>query len=171
MKKKVLGRIVVVSVLIMLLLAPFSTALASPPERWYWEGSGSDPGNIDCGDFVIDGQWSSWERGTNFFDNDGNLTDTKIHVHFLGKLTNHNTGLTIRDDGYLTIKIDYIANTETDAGLFWSLNVPGHGVVALDAGNLVWDTATGELLHEGGPHQVLLDGLDVDATLCTYLRG
>lgn len=173
MKNKVVGRIVLVSVLMIVLLAPFSAALAAPPESWYWEGSGTDPGLVDCGDFIIDGEWTAWERGTDFFDNDGNWTGTTIHYHFLGKLTNRNTGLTIRDEGYVNVKVDPAANTQTEVGLIWNLNVPEHGVVALDAGNLVWDTTdmtTWEILHEGGPHQVL-HGLDVVETLCTYMEG
>ena len=170
MRSKAVVRMVLVSLLIILALAPFSAAWAAPPEGWYWEGSGTDPGLVDCGDFIIDGQWTAWERGTDYFDNDGKWTGTTIHYHFLGKLTNRNTGLTIRDEGYETIKIDPDSNTVMEVGLIWNLNVPGQGVVALDAGNLVFDMDTLEILHEGGPHQVL-HGLDVVETLCTYMEG
>jgi hypothetical protein len=167
--RNVSGRFAVVTVLLMLLLVPFAVALANPPEGWYWEGSGTDPGLIDCGDFIIDGEWSAWERGKTFFDKDGNVVRENIHYHFLGKLTNRTTGLTIRDEGYSNAKIDYVANTQTSSGVIWNLNVPGHGVIALDAGTVVFDMDTWEMLHEGGPHQVL-HGLDVVDALCSYLE-
>jgi hypothetical protein len=56
MKNKVLGRTVFLTVLLTLLVTPFTTALAIPPESWYWEGSGTDPGLVDCGSFFIDGE-------------------------------------------------------------------------------------------------------------------
>lgn len=158
-----------VVVLLILLLAPLSAALANPPESWYWEGSGTDPGLVDCGDFVIDGEWSAWERVRSFSDNDGNVVRVKSHYHFLGKLTNRVTGLTIRDEGYTNVTIDVDANTTRSSGIVWNLNVPGQGVIALDAGTLVFDMDSWDILHEGGPHQVL-HGLDVVEVLCTYLE-
>ena len=174
MDKKIVVRTTLVTLLAMVLLAPFSAALASPPpESWYWEGSGTDPGLLDCGNFIIDGEWSAWERGRVFFDNDGNPVGINLHYHFLGKLTNRATGLTVRDERSFTVKVDFANHTQTVSGAIWNLNVPGHGVVALDAGTLVFDTTTLEILHEGGLHQVL-HGLDVwgpDGVLCTYMDG
>jgi hypothetical protein len=168
MKKKALGRIIVTAVLLTLLLAPFSAALANPPDRFYVEGSGSNPELVDCGSFFIGGKFNVWIRGTNFFDNDGNLISTSIHIHFVGKLTNRDTGLTIRDESFVNQTIDVASNTLKETGLIYNLNVPGYGVIALDVGTLVWDLTTGEILFEGGPHQVL-HGLDLD--LCTYMGG
>lgn len=168
MDKKVVVRIAFVAVLAMALLAPFSAALASPPESWYWEGSGTDPGPVDCGDFFIDGEWSAWERGRVFFDNEGNPAGVNLHYHFLGKLTNRATGLTVRDEAYFNAKIDLDNNMEMQVGLIFNLNVPGHGVIVLDVGNVTFDTTTWEILHEGGPHQVL-HGLYVD--LCDFMGG
>lgn len=173
MFNKIVTRIALSIVLFMLIAAPFSAALASPPGSWYWEGSGTDLPLVDCGNFVIDGEWSAWERGRDFFDQDGNLTRTIINYHFLGKLTNRETGQTIRDEGRWTVKIDDDSKTVMQVGLILNLNVPEHGIVALDVGNLVFDLETMELLHEGGPHQYFY-GLDVwgpDGVLCTYLEG
>lgn len=173
MLNRIVRRIGLVTVLFMLMTAPFSAALANPPESWYWEGSGTDPAVADCGSFVIDGEWSAWERGRELFDQDGSWRGTIINSHFLGKLTNRETGQTIHDDGYVTVRINPDSGTVTNVGLVWNLNVPGHGVVALDAGSLVFDLTTLEVLHEGGPHQVL-HGLDVwgpDGVVCTYLAG
>ena len=171
MNNKVLGRTVFLAVLLALLLTPFATALAISPESWYWEGSGSDPGLVDCGSFLIDGQWSAWERGSLFFDGDGNLVRVAIHHHFLGMLTNRDTGLTVRDEGYFNVTIDVDANTLTQNGVIWNLNVPGQGVIVLDVGTLVFDRATWDILHEGGPHQVLHGLVDPEAALCSALEG
>lgn len=173
MLSRIVRRMALTTVLFMLIAAPFSAAFANPPERWYWEGAGTDPALVNCGDFVIDGEWSAWERGRNFSDRDGSWTGTIVNYHFLGTVTNRETGQTIRDEGYFTSRIDPDSNTVMEAGLGWNLNVPGHGVVALSAGSLVFDANTLEILHEGGPHQVL-DGLDVwgpNGVLCTYLEG
>jgi hypothetical protein len=171
MKSKVLGRTVFLTALLALLFVPFSAALAISPESWYWEGSGSDPGLIDCGSFFIDGEWSAWERGSLFFDSDGSLARVAIHHHFLGMLTNRDTGLTVRDEGYFNVTIDVDANMQTLTGIRWNLNVPGEGVIALDAGTLVFDMATWEILHEGGPHQVLHGLVNPEAALCSTMEG
>jgi hypothetical protein len=60
----------------------------------------------DCGDFVIDGEGSTRERGKDFFDRDGNYQGAVVNSHFLGKLANRETGLTVREEGSVTLKID-----------------------------------------------------------------
>jgi hypothetical protein len=40
-------------------------------------------------------------------------------------------------------------------GLRFRAVFPGVGAVLLDAGRVVFDLATGEVLFEGGPHQVV----------------
>lgn len=170
MTKRALGRMILYLTLIILLLAPFAGAWAMPPVRWGFENAGTDPGLIDCGDFFIDGSFWLRVRGTDFFDEDGNLTRSNAHVQFRGELTNRDTGLTVRDDRTFTETFDPEGSTLRVAGLVWSLNVPGHGVIALDAGTVTFDLATGEILHEGGPHQVL-HGLNVNESLCTAMAG
>ena len=42
------------------------------PEKFEWEGSGKDPELLNCGDFVIDGEWSEWDKWREFYDEEGN---------------------------------------------------------------------------------------------------
>jgi hypothetical protein len=86
-------------------------------------------------------------------------------------LTNRDTGLTIRDEGYFNITIDLEANAGTQSGVSVNLNVPGQGVIALDVGTVVIDRATWDILHEGGPHQVLHGLVNWGTALCNALEG
>ena len=59
-------------------------------------------------------------------------------------------------------------NCKVEMGLRNAYRVPGAGVVLLDAGRVVIDLATDDVLFEAGQHQ-FLEG-DADA-FCSYFAG
>jgi hypothetical protein len=59
----------------------------------------------------------------------------------------------------------FLSDTVVRLGLVYNYTVPGAGVVLLETGRVVFDLATGDVLFEAGPHQVL-EG-DTEA-FCSY---
>ena len=51
-------------------------------------------------------------------------------------------------------------------GTVYNIQVPGSGSVLLDAGNVIFDFETGDVIHLAGPHQQLSGDV---APLCDYL--
>jgi hypothetical protein len=74
-------------------------------------------------------------------------------------------GKTVTNRQNNTVYVD--GTTRTIVGAAWTINVPGQGVLVLDAGRLVLGPG-GEVLFEAGPHE-LFHG-DV-AALCAYLSS
>ena len=54
------------------------------------------------------------------------------------------------------------------AGTLYNIQVPGEGVVLLDAGVVVFDTETGEVTREAGPHMQLHGDV---SRLCSYFAA
>jgi hypothetical protein len=99
--------------------------------------------------------------------------ETHLVVHFNSKatLTNLDTGFSIDDDGAWTqiVHFDGQGNAETVSviGGIFRIVIPGQGIVAQDTGIITFDPATGEVLFEGGPHEVFHGGIDY----CALLSG
>ncbi len=99
-----------------------------------------------------------------FYDRDGTPVRSQLHFTYAGTLTNVRTGESFSDrpDPQLYV-FDFADETLTVTGLIFSINVPGEGVVALDAGKIVFDAANDfEILFQSGPHHLITDGFEYD---------
>jgi hypothetical protein len=98
-------------------------------------------------------------------------THLVVHVNSKATVTNLATGFAIEDPGtYMDIvHFDGQGNAETVStiGSIFRIVIPGQGIVAQDTGIITFDLATGEVLFEGGPHEVFHG----EADLCALLSG
>ena len=103
-----------------------------------------------------------------FYDRDGSLVRTVIHVHFVGTATNESTGASLPVNGQRHIVLDYVDGTFTETGVLRHVTAPGQGIVLHEAGRIVLGLTDDAVLFEAGPHQ-LWHG-DV-AAFCTALAS
>jgi hypothetical protein len=137
-----------------LVLVGAPSAVADPPETTILLFDDLTIDDRTCG-FLIVEVFDGTVRITTYVDDEGNPTRIRIAALFEGTLTNPETGESIRGQQELIIFVDLEqATEETWAGLRFRAVFPGAGAVLLDAGRLIFDTNTGEVLFEAGPHQV-----------------
>ena len=156
---------------VLLPLAFAAPALAAPPTTEVTTVELGEFASVDtelCG-FPIMFDESGTFKVTTFYDAEGNRVRT-ILSNFSDRYTATATanGKTLATN-YPLVVITSIENDEDDLrielGLRNAYTVPGSGVVLLDAGRVIIDQATDEVLFEAGPHQ-FLNG-DADA-FCDY---
>ena len=103
--------------------------------------------------FAITENATGTVRATTYVDSDGVPVRRHIHIKYSGSFTNSVTGYTVvSEPDSLNVMEDLRDHTSAVVGLGWSINVPGQGHVLVNAGRLVFDDTTGELLVESGQH-------------------
>ncbi|MDP9310401.1 MAG: hypothetical protein M3Q08_11415 [Pseudomonadota bacterium] len=163
-------RFLVGAILAVFTLVPAMPTRAAAPhiERFYNEGA--DLHLLDCGTFFVNGQFREAVTVTTFLDEAGTPVQLKVHVMFDGQLTNEATGTTLRDTSRETRFIDVHTGVENVVGLPWQWVIPEVGRVLLDAGNIVFDPGTGEVLFEAGRHpRFYMTDSEIDALICSAL--
>jgi hypothetical protein len=163
--------LVIAALIGVLTLLVASPALAKAPEVSSWEESWANQPLYDCGDFTLLESVHNTYDGTKFFDKAGNPVRWQVRFSYDGTLTNSVTGATVTDapDHQLYVR-DYGDGTLTIHGLVLSANIPGVGVIGLDAGTTVFD-ADWNIVFQSGPHHVWLPGYGIDYTaICDFLR-
>jgi hypothetical protein len=84
-----------------------------------------------------------------------------------GTLSNSATGTSIADaPSVANIFIDLVAGTQTNIGAFFTVTIPGQGMVFFEAGRIVF-AGNGEPTFIAGPH---LPPVESTALLCNALR-
>ena len=158
-------RLVLGSVLLPLVFA--APALAVPPTT---EVTAVELGdfasvNTELCEFPIMFDESGSFKVKTFYDAEGNPVRT-ILTNFNDRYTATATanGKTLSTNYPLAV-ITYGEDLRLELGLRNAYTVPGAGVVLLDAGRVVIDLATGDVIFEAGQHQ-FLEG-DADA-FCNY---
>jgi hypothetical protein len=160
---------------VLLPLAFAIPALAVPPTTEVTEVELGDFAFVDeelCG-FPIMFDESGTFKVKTFYDREGNRVRTTVS-NFNDRYTATATanGKTLATNYPLVIITSIDENDEEDLrielGLRNAYRVPGAGVVLLDAGRVIIDQATDEVLVEAGQHQ-FLNG-DADA-FCDYFAG
>ena len=146
---------------------PEATSQGRPPVRHTSEFTLTDEVVGNCGGFQIIANGSGTTRETLYFDHDG----LPIRLHFQGMantaLSNPLTDKTVYDTPSVAhIFVDFQRQTETHVGLFFNINVPGEGTVALEVGRYVVDV-NGNITFIKGQFQVSEGGL---AVLCAALE-
>jgi hypothetical protein len=169
--KNRLSRVLVIGLLLAIAALPAaSPALAMPPTSEKFEDFYSDP-VYDCGAFMLIETVHATYHITTFFDNTGAPVRRQVQFSYDGTVANSVTGEYVTDapDHALYVR-DYQAGTLAIHGLVLSANIPGVGVVSLDAGTTVYDAAW-DIVFQSGPHHVLLPGYAVDySAICEVLR-
>lgn len=87
----------------------------------------------------------------------------QTQLRVTSSFSNSATGLTYQSTTPWTITFKP-SETVVYAGITGRLNVPGQGSVALDAGRVMYDWATGVPIFDAGPSEVL-------PNLCNLLAG
>jgi hypothetical protein len=160
-------RVAVPTVLAGVLLVLFviaSPAAAVKPQPFFEEFEDSFTDTESCS-FPVEVRFVGTIRGLEFFDREGNLVRVQAHGKDVGTATNPANGKTASGvDNWLDV-FDVESGEFATLGLFFHLNVPGAGVVLLDAGHIRFD-ADGNVVHLAGPHQVFEGDF---AALCAAL--
>jgi hypothetical protein len=118
-----------------------------------------------CG-FPITFTESGTFKVTTFYDAEGNPVRTVLtnfNERYVATATANEKTLTTNYP--LAIITSFEAGAVLELGLQNAYTVPGAGVVLLDAGRVIFDLATGDVVFEAGQHQ-LLEG-DVSA-FCNF---
>ena len=135
-----------------LLLTPAVTAAAEVPDHFEFSFAGTvaDSGEA-CGDAL------SWDftgdvKGTDFFDREGNLVRTHLHIYESGTLSNLTTGEVIElpQTAFLAQQLWGVGGTVTvkQAGLTVRVTGPEH--FFMEVGRFVTTRNPDEVLHSAG---------------------
>ena len=120
-----------------------------------------------CGDFEIIADGQGTNRITTFFDNAGNPIRVAFQGHYNGTMTNSVTGFALMDmPSVANITFDLVAGTQTNIGAFFTVTVPGAGVIVVEAGRIVFD-GSGPPIFVAGPHRPPDETIEM---LCNALR-
>lgn len=148
--------------LLVLALAVAPLALAVPAsateptvETFHFEGTNPV---ASCEGFDIIVNYSVDVVARTFYDNTGEPVRDQIQFQGEGELVNTVTGATNTGASPDMLIFDYQAGTLTDVGLRFHNNLPGEGIVALQAGRIIYDE-NGNVLFSAGP-QPGEDGID-----------
>ena len=106
----------------------------------------------ECDGFDIDLEYDVTIGATQYFDANGDLVRERVKAYGTGTLINSETGETNTGSSPQIYFNDFIEGTETTVGRRNHNNLPGEGNVALDAGRIVIDMQTGEVIFSAGPH-------------------
>ena len=125
-----------------------------------------------CGNFAILTDYYLDFKIKFFYDNSGNAIRASglFITDGFSKYYNSEDPSRFVEGGPHEVQIqrfDIGGNTLTYVGASFRVNLPGQGVIFLQAGRVMVDLATGELLFEAGPQDANAENLD---ELCTALR-
>ncbi len=141
------------AVLLLLTFVPVSTAIAAEPLRFTVQFDFADV--IDCGTFTAIDEGVQVNRVTIFFDNEGNPVGAQTHLKLRAIVTNLTTLKSAVDSADFTFFEDFAEGTGTVAGTALRTTAPGEGIVAKDAGKIVFD-AGGNVIFVAGTHDFWL---------------
>ena len=148
------------------LLVPFP-AIASEPHVDAFDFVIDHEVIASCGDFNIIADGAGSTRIWTYFDREGNPIRVMIHGLYNGTLTNSVTGFSMIDAPSVShITLDLIKGTQTNVGAFFTVTIPGQGVVFFDAGRLVFD-GNGPPVFIAGQHHPPDESISI---LCDALR-
>lgn len=121
----------------------------------------------NCGDFKIIGDGAGNTRIWTYFDSAGDPVKLVLHGFYKGMLTNSVTGKFLTDDpSVANITVDLIKQIETNIGAFFTITVPGSGIVYFETGRIVY-AGDGTPIFMAGQHQPPAEYI---AMMCEALR-
>ncbi len=141
-----------------------AVAQATPPdvERWSEDYTSS----VDCAAFVDQFTGTEHVSVTTRFDEAGEPTEVVVRIRFRETNFNSVTRKSLPLHGSATERHDLVAGTRTITGAVY-IGTDKGGTYIQDAGRVVLDLETDEIIDIAGPHQGLLEG--VDALICDAL--
>ena len=149
--------------LLVLALAVAPLALVAPAsateptvETFHFEGTDVPFASCEGFDIIVNFSVDIVER--TFYDNTGEPIRIQIQFQGEGELVNTVTGATNTGSSPSMVIVDLEAGTETEVGLVFHNNLPGEGIVALQAGRITVDE-DGNVLFSAGP-QPGFEGID-----------
>ena len=134
-----------------------------------------DPSGIVCDGTMLLASFSRSVVGKRTYDADGNLLQRHFRESLDGTFRNPDTGqvaLWTQHDtviSNLAVPGDLATGTESSSGLLTRVWLPGGGTILTDAGRLLFDAATGELVKLSAHHPLVLGDPSALATLCAAL--
>jgi hypothetical protein len=161
MKTSTFNRIVALTGILALVSA--GVALAAKPLKEYFAGDTAGFFIGDCGtfnvlsDYTFEGQFKVW------FDADGNPVRAVEHYNYDAIYyadTNPDEYVRGGPGEVENLQVEFVDGTFAVAGLPFKLTIPGYGVVFHDAGRVVFDLGTGDILFESGPSDFLDENLE-----------
>ena len=137
-----------------------------------WEGAGGvvctlhfsddpivdEPSGIVCGGTELVFSQERSVAGKRIYDANGDLVQRHFREWMSGTYSNPDTGESVPWEQHdtivhnLSVPGDVDSGTIRITGLITRAWLPGGGSILLDAGTILEDFATAELIHEGGPH-------------------
>ena len=148
-------------------------ANATPPERFHFSDSGSEPGFIQCDGFEIDLETTGTVDGTVFFDDAGEVIKVIVRTRATDILTNSVTGKTVVNRGVFQQVFTRIDGTDefthSLVGFRFIGTSPGEGLVLQDVGRIEYSPDEEEILFIAGHHFDVPGGPDAEALFCAAL--
>lgn len=153
MFKKIGYALMLATVMLAVVVAP---VLALPPDRVVVtdEPYGPDP-LLDCGDYT-EYDHEIWVKGINstiqhtFYNRDGSID--RMLINLIGEDTFFNPETGKEVSGSWSVNVTLLPdNTHIVNGLLTHITIPGLGVVFFDAGKLIWNAETEEIIFLAGP--------------------
>jgi hypothetical protein len=133
------------------------------------------PSGLVCGGTELLVSASRSVVGKQFYDADGNLLQRHFRESIEGKFRNPDTGLVVlwtQDDTdiqNLAVLGDLATGTEQVGGPITRVWLPDGGTILTDAGHLVIDVATDEIVKASAHHPLVFGDPAALATLCAAL--
>jgi hypothetical protein len=149
---------------LMMLLGAWLVGTASPaaagtPEHFsdHFEFDGNINDVVPC-DFGVSERFVEDLHGMTTFDANGEAVRTQITIKATAWFTNEDTGFSVMDRDSFPVTIDERTGSVTVVGISFHINIPGEGIVVLQAGRVTFD-ADGSITFLAGPHdQYATDG-------------
>lgn len=161
-------------VLCVVLLAMAMPTLAVSTSHLHLQGEGGDlwvcdsngNGAVDAEDIHLKGEfWFNVNEFTDF-DEAGNVLAITWATSFHGIVTNLNTGEVVTRDRFEgRDSVDFTTLTYSQSGATHHFFRPGEGTLYHDAGRIVIDLVTGEVIEESGPHTLTAQ------SFCEFIDG
>jgi hypothetical protein len=147
-------------------------ANATPPDRFSFSESGSEPGFIQCDGFAIDQEGTTTTDGTVFFDQNGQVVKVIARTRVTETLTNSVTGKTLINHGVFQDTFTRIDDTDefthTVVGYDFKATSPGEGLVLADIGRKIYAPDGEHFVFEAGQHD-MPQGPAIEALFCAAL--
>ena len=164
MKRIIMLSALAAAMAVMLALAGSASADNIPPDRQrFVDDEEQTDVFADCGDFEVRSDFTVEGAITTFYDSSGNPDYYKMHLifhDFFYSTENPDEGFAETNVVSL-VSLDASGDTELKvSGLQYHVTIPGEGLVLVGAGTLRFDTETGEVVFEGGPHSLESDDTD-----------
>lgn len=164
----ILSTLVATSLVILALAGPASAEKIPPDTQRFVDDEVQTFVFANCGDFEVRSDFTVEGAITTFYDSSGNPDYYKMHLifhDFFYSTENPDEGFAETNAESLVVDAPSDAEVKV-SGLQYHVTIPGEGLVLVGAGTLRFDTETGEVVFEGGPHQ--LESLDTGEVCAAF---